>query len=95
MASKQFHGLHVHRYGDNPQELKAADLWEKENLAGQYTWHEDRSILGYLLSVDNKGTIPSPRDWLVANTVIQWLATPVGRHFLWKLNELVNSKGKP
>lgn len=94
-VSPTFQGMHTHRYQDNPAELAAARLWELENTSGQSlsrepgklaaSWHEEHSLLGYLLSRDNRGIHPSTRNWLVASTVIQWLGSPVGQTFVAKL----------
>lgn len=76
---KRWQGLHAHRYTNNPLEEKFAEAWQKENdesgrVAGTLRW-----LLGD--GVAPAGTV-TPRTELVANTVIQWLGTPVGQCFL-------------
>jgi len=80
---KQFQGLSPHRYSDNPLEKAFARAWQEANdveIVGV-----GRATLAYLMDEQNRG-MPIPplteRDWLVANTVIQWLGSPVGQGFL-------------
>lgn len=95
-VSPIFQGVHADRYETNPAELDAARLWEVENTqvtslgreAGAMlnVWNQAFSLLGRLLSRDpERGINPSPRDWLVASTVVQWLGTLRGRTFLAQL----------
>jgi hypothetical protein len=77
----RFRGQSPHRYKDNPLERRFAELWQKAN-DGPNGGH---TTLDYLMDPTNRGC-PSPplsdRDWQVANTVIQWLGSPVGQVFL-------------
>lgn len=95
-VSPIFQGLHAERYATNPAELDAALLWEAENTQATSlgrevgtmlnVWTQSLSLLGRLLSRDpDRGINPSPRDWLVASTVVQWLGTLRGRTFLAQL----------
>lgn len=73
-----FLGLHTHRFKENPEEMKFARAWAKNN--------EDGKTLAYLLDKNNGSggrlETPSVRDQIVAATVIQWLGSPVGQCFL-------------
>lgn len=82
-VKKKFQGRSAYRYKDNPIEKAFALEWQEQNdtsRAGMKYSHMD-----YLFDKENKGS-PNPplteRDWEVANTVIQWLGSPVGRVFL-------------
>jgi hypothetical protein len=79
-------GLHTYRLRpeqDNPEELRFADAWAKQN--------DDRTgmstgTLAWLLHEGDQSGVhpvdPSLRDHAVAATVIQWLGSPVGQCFL-------------
>lgn len=72
-------GFHTHRFADNPEEQRFAEMWTRMGLDG--------SNLDYLLtSVENhdNGRLEpaSARDRQVAATIIQWLGSPVGQGFL-------------
>jgi hypothetical protein len=95
-VSPMFQGMHPERYNDFPEELDAALLWEAENTqasslawkvgARVSSWAPSLSLLGRLLSRDpDRGVNPSPRDWIVASTVVQWLGSMRGRTFLAQL----------
>jgi hypothetical protein len=77
----RFRGMSPHRYKDNPLERKFAELWQKVNDGP----NGGRTALDYLMDPTNRG-YPEPqitdRDWQIANTVIQWLGSPVGQNFL-------------
>ena len=82
MAKKNKHyGLHTHRFKGNREEMRFAREWVLENARGR--------LLDHLLDARpiHQGSPPasSERDAQVAGTVIQWLGSPVGRHFLEKL----------
>ena len=72
-----------YRYKDNPLERKFATEWQRINDTG--TPGRTKTTLDYLMDQKNRGE-PNPplsdRDWLVANTVIQWLGSPVGQCFM-------------
>lgn len=77
MATK---GLRAQRIDHNPMERRFAEAWDREHEPG-------RSVLGYLLGDPNRLHYAGPpdveeRDAEVAATVIQWLGSPVGQHFL-------------
>lgn len=75
---KQFKGLSSYRYSDNPLEREFAKAWQFANDTSY-------PLLDYLMDEENKGK-PNPplteREWKVANTLIQWLGSPVGQGFL-------------
>jgi hypothetical protein len=81
-VKKEFQGANAHRYKENPLEEAFARQWQEANtgIMGRV-----RTNLDYLMDPNNRGE-PNPplsdRDWLVANTVIQWLGSPVGQNFL-------------
>jgi hypothetical protein len=76
-----FKGASAHRYKENPLEKEFAVKWQEDNsgLGKRYT------TLDYLMDPSSRGE-PNPpitkRDWLIANTLIQWLGSPVGQVFL-------------
>jgi hypothetical protein len=84
MALKErFKGLHAIRLQRNPHEQKFAETWQEQC--------EDGRQLEYMLSPRPNERHPvSKRDQEVANTVIQWLGTPVGQCFL---EEVLAKKG--
>lgn len=83
MATKTRHvGLHGHRLADNPEEARFAEAWATENDR----YRPGDSLLGWLLHTgDQSGSghaEPTDRECEVAATVVQWLGSPVGQHFL-------------
>jgi hypothetical protein len=82
---KKFQGRSTHRYKDNPMEKAFAAAWQKENDTSRPG--KKYSLMEYLFA-ENGEECGSPRadlskrDWEVANTVIQWLGSPVGQAFL-------------
>jgi hypothetical protein len=81
-VKKAFQGANAHRYKENPLEKAFAEKWQDANtgIMGRV-----RTTLDYLMDETNRGNPDPPlsdRDWLVANTVIQWLGSPVGQNFL-------------
>lgn len=74
-------GLSTHRFRDNPEELRFAEAWSKQNDHG--------GTLAYLLDPAHggRGRPPEPtdREHVVAATVVQWLGSPVGQSFLAEL----------
>lgn len=67
--------------GWNPREAKIHAAWAEFFSAD---WrHADRS-LGMVLTEDRNGPHdwPTPRDWYVATSVVQWLVTAVGSSIL-------------
>lgn len=77
-------GLHKHRLRDNPEEKRFADAWQKQDAAG--------NTLAHLLSETSWPADVTPRDRLVAATVMQWLGSPVGQHWLGELGYRRTSK---
>ena len=81
-VKKAFQGANAHRYKENPLEKAFAEKWQDMNTGPM---GRVRTTLDYLLDPSNRGN-PNPplsdRDWLVANTLIQWLGSPVGQNFL-------------
>ena len=75
----QFMGMSPYRYEQNPLELRFAQHWQDHNT------RPSTCMLDYLMDPENRGT-PVPaltdREWRVANTIIQWLGSPVGFGFL-------------
>ncbi len=79
---KEWQGVNSHRYKNNPQELKFAEVWQKLNTRGS------SKNLDYILSRDNNLFYVSERDQEVANSIIQWLGSPCGQGFLESVKEL-------
>ena len=67
------------RDAGNPAEATAAKAWKDQNDVCE--------TLLWLLDPDGKSP-PTQRDATVAATVIQWIASPVGRSFLCE--DLIN-----
>jgi hypothetical protein len=87
---KMHKGKMQHRLKQNPLEQKFALEWEKINSGIQR-----HGILDYLLAEDNNRPLNevSDRDREVAATVIQWLGSPVGKNFLYRIiGETKNGK---
>lgn len=67
-------GRATYRLRENPMEQKYHEAWKLENERGD--------LLAWLLGDGSrKGTV-SARDAAVAATVVQWLGSPVGQHFV-------------
>jgi len=82
---RTLHGLNAHRISREPLEARFAEVWAKENSADKRA-----PLLAHLLSDGSNNAmppIPSERDWLVANTVIQWLGSSVGQSFLEEVDD--------
>lgn len=83
--TERFKGSYFDRTtsGWNPREAKIHKAWVKH----METWSADR-YLGQILTERPKGGLfetinwPTPRDWYVANSVVQWLVTNVGSSIL-------------
>jgi len=77
-----YQGRSPHRYKDNPLEKAFALAWQEENsgLGKRYT------ILDALFDPSGRGGPAfrdlTKQDWETANTLIQWLGSPVGQAFL-------------
>ena len=76
MKHKPLRGNNEHRLEQNPLEKRFAEIWENKVT--------DNRLLDYLLSHPNAKTqhFPTDHEHFVAATVIQWLGSPVGQHFL-------------
>jgi hypothetical protein len=74
----RFHGSHRDRLvqGGWPREEKIHAAWVKYATSRR----DPDVILAQILGEDDQA--PSARDWYVATSVIQWLATNVGMHIL-------------
>jgi len=68
-------GLRRHRLKDNPLEFAFAEQWSRE---------VENGLANYILArnLDNEKEYISLTDQVIANTIIQWLGTPVGQAFL-------------
>lgn len=75
-------GLSTHRLSSNPQEQHMVERWAEFLDKGLASDRPD--TLDYLLHQGDQALVErcSDRDRKVANTIIQWLATPVGSSFL-------------
>ena len=84
-SDPRFIGFMDYRYDSMPAEKACADFWENFNLRGGYT------TVAYILDHVGSSHPPEPslRDYRIVATIIQWLATPVGRGFV---EELVKNK---
>ena len=72
-------GINTHRLKQNPLEREFAKAWEDLNNGT----HGRNDLIEYLLSDEpNNPKAVSERDRVVAATIIQWLGTPVGQHFI-------------
>lgn len=82
---KRYQGMWAHRYRQNPLERRFAKAWQDLEQRG-------RGMLAYMLDETNRGIADvSERDELVAATVIQWIATPVGQS--WLAEQLMSKEG--
>jgi hypothetical protein len=79
----RYKGLHTHRFDRNPMERAFAEAWQDlcENRATGFTASWETG-LAQLLRQGEANFSPSPRDYRVAATVIQWLGSPVGQDFM-------------
>jgi hypothetical protein len=78
---KKWQGKSPHRYEDNPLEKEFAWAWQEANdRFGSCT-------LDYMMNGVESGrpAVATDEQRIVANTVIQWLGTPVGQCFLEKV----------
>lgn len=77
-----YQGRSSHRYKENPLEKAFALKWQDDNsgLGKRYT------ILDALFDPSGRGgpgyRDVTKQDWETANTLIQWLGSPVGESFL-------------
>jgi hypothetical protein len=75
-------GLKTYRLSSNPQERHMVERWGEFLDKGLASDRPD--TLDYILHQGDQALVEhcSDRDRKVANTIIQWLATPVGNSFL-------------
>jgi hypothetical protein len=76
-VKKRWQGLHHYRYRQNPLEKRFALAWQEANEHG--------NNLEYSMGDGNRRAEVTKRDELVSSTVIQWLGSPVGQHFLLRV----------
>lgn len=69
-------GRHAYRFNDNPEEERFARAWAKLND------NDDLFLSGLLRGQESRST---KEECLTAATLIQWLGSPVGQHFLDRL----------
>lgn len=81
-------GNRQYRFGDNPIEKVFAEEWDKSNSTGHY------STLDYLLAKEpnHPRSEVTDRDMEVAATVIQWLGSSCGQHFLKEVEQVLIKK---
>jgi hypothetical protein len=88
-VKKRHRGMHFDRTKKEPLERAFAVAWQELNETSRH------STLEYMFAEDNNrprdGEV-SERDQLVANTVIQWLGSPVGQCFLGRVATKVRRK---
>lgn len=89
---KKARGLKTYRLGSNPKEQHMVEQWAEFLDKGLASDRPD--TLDYMLHQGDQALVErcSDRDRKVANTIIQWLATPVGSSFL---EEAQRSMPKP
>jgi len=76
-----FQGHSPHRYDQNPMEKAFALAWQKVNDTSQPGL--TTGTLAYLLSHNQHSPAePTEAEHKVAATVVQWLGSPVGQHFV-------------
>lgn len=80
---KKYQGLNTHRLAQNPLEKRFALAWQAQNeVAAPVDGQAD--TLDYILHEGDQRypKLCSERDRQVANSVIQWLGSPVGESFI-------------
>lgn len=78
-SKSRYHGKSRHRLKDNPLEKAFADAWDKHNRDpfGRYPdW------FNYYSDPARGESDASVRERVAANSVVQWLGSPVGEGFL-------------
>lgn len=71
----RYQGKNIHRFNQNPLEKVFAKRWQE--------LCENGGNLEYLLSGPTNQRLPiTDKEQIAANTVIQWLGSPVGQYFL-------------
>ena len=78
---KEWQGWNSHRYYSNTLEESFALAWQELN--DRDNMNNMKTIEWILLPAWIKSpTLCSLRDQKVANSIVQWLGSPVGQHFL-------------
>lgn len=92
MKAKKYDTFSAHRVNNKDpffdDERAFLDVWSELN------GDDNRNnILGYLLTEEpNVWKEPTKQEMKIARTIIQWLGTPVGQHFLIKANKKIQEK---
>lgn len=83
---KRFRGLFANRFDREPLERKFAEAWQNFNLGYSASGNppDQSTALAQLLNTGDcrYPDPPSPRDFEVAATIIQWLGSSVGHGFI-------------
>lgn len=79
----RFRGRGFERTATNPREQKIVTAW-RAYMTGGPADRSDFKLAQVLGEADENGAraYPTVRDWFVATTVVQWLATNVGQSIL-------------
>lgn len=87
----EYHGINHHRLRQNKLETKFALAWQEINL----NKNGGTRTIDYILNEKDQRFVDkcSKRDLLVANTIIQWLGSPVGESFVRSVLEKGNKNG--
>lgn len=81
--------INEHRLKREPLERRFLEVWDKKK--------KQQKILSYILDRDhtNRGDyLPTEEEVEIADTLIQWLGTPVGQGFLGEVMDEYNSTGR-
>lgn len=86
----KYAGMSTNRFKQNPREKMFAKAWANMLRSGG----PSLDTLDYVLSDDNNSPVPcSERDRRVANTVIQWLGSPIGWRWLTEVMSEIEDSG--
>lgn len=77
---KEYASVNLHRLEQNPKELKLVNKWREEN--SNHLGDSQYILLSQLLKRE-----PTASDCQTAETIMQWLGSPVGQGFLSDLKE--------
>ena len=77
MRDWRYHDARHDRIRHSPRERKIMDAWKDQV-------HDKLLAMILAEDVDKESEPPTPRDWYVASSVVQWLATNVGMEVLRK-----------
>lgn len=82
----RYQGKNIHRFNQNPLEKVFAKRWQELCESGEN--------LEYLLSGPTNQRLPiTDKEQIAANTVVQWLGSPVGQYFLITVLATKESEG--